>query len=64
MSIYTQKSVEIEVVEGGWVLTWNDDTKRVKNQFVSTMGGIEAPTRGREIITSQKKLIERVKALT
>ena len=62
MSLYADKSVEVERLDNGWILTWNDSTKgRPLHQAV--VFGEEPQTRGREIYTDEKKLMKRVREL-
>lgn len=66
MSAFRQtKSFTVEVVKGGWIFEW-DDPSRAKSFEESQMGTWPRPrapeTSGREIITTEKKLLERIKA--
>lgn len=60
MSLFTDKSVEVEVIDNGWVFSWEDKTvNRRENRFThSTMP--DRPERGREVFSDKKKLIKRV----
>lgn len=63
MSLYANKSVEVEKLDNGYVLTWEDKTK----QSLPDLGGLyprsEPKTRGREIYTTSKALHKRLKEL-
>ncbi len=61
MSLFTDKSVEIEVIDNGWVLSWKDETKERESWAGSTL--TKPKTRGREVFTSKKKLLERISSL-
>lgn len=65
MSLYCDKSVEIEVIDNGWILTWEDKTKdRDEDKFTQYgIPRIKHKERGREIFTDEKKLLKRVKEL-
>lgn len=63
MSIYTDKSVEIEIVDNGWVLTWQDNGADPLAGMVSGYPKKPAKTRGRELFTDRKKLLKRIDAL-
>lgn len=60
MGLYTDKSVEIEVTDNGWVLTWSDDKKRWEEHALTR---VKQKHCGREIFTDKKTLINRVKQL-
>lgn len=63
MSIFTEKSVEVEIVDNGYVLTWKDETRRANQQEWSRRLGAEPKTRGREVIETKSALLKRLKEL-
>ena len=63
MSLFSEKSVEVETLDNGWALTWEDKTRNKKRDYSSTLNSIELPERGREIYTSRTALHKRLKQL-
>ena len=67
MSLYADKSVEVERLDNGWVLTWEDKDQALLESYKSnTLGGVplnKKRGRGREILTDRKKLMKRIEQL-
>ncbi|MBF9050669.1 hypothetical protein GTA62_14555 [Roseobacter sp. HKCCD9010] len=62
MSLYADKSVDIEVLDNGYLLTWEDKTKG-SGHWAAVDPRLEPKTRGREVIETKAALIKRLKQL-
>lgn len=59
MSIFTDHGVEVEKVDNGYILTWSKEREEDWSEYSE----FKTRTKGREIITTKKKLIERLRQL-
>ncbi|MAF25360.1 hypothetical protein CL634_07275 [bacterium] len=58
---FGEKEVTIIVVDNGWIVEWRDPTVEKAQSQATGFPTIERKTQGKEIFTSQKKLLDWIK---